>query len=155
MKLTVLALGTRMPAWVEAGVEEYRKRLPPELKLDFRELPLANRNNTSTEKVIASETGAIRKALPGRDKMIVLDVTGRSLSTEQLAQRLSDWQMSGDNFSMVIGGPDGVESSLLQEADLCWSLSPLTMPHPLVRILLVEQLYRAWTINAGHPYHRS
>ena len=119
MKLTVLALGTRMPAWVEAGVEEYRKRLPPELKLDFRELPLANRNNTSTEKVIASETGAIRKALPGRDKMIVLAVTGRSLSTEQLAQRSSDWQMSGDNFSMVIGGPDGVESSLLQEADLC------------------------------------
>lgn len=151
----MLALGTRMPAWVNTGVEEYRKRLPPELKLEFRELPLANRNNTSTEKVVASETEAIRKARPERDKLVVLDVTGRSLSTEKLAERLSDWQMSGDNFTLVIGGPDGVDASLLQEADFCWSLSSLTMPHPLVRILLVEQLYRAWTINAGHPYHRS
>jgi 23S rRNA (pseudouridine1915-N3)-methyltransferase len=85
----------------------------------------------------------------------VLDVQGRSLSTEQLAARLADWQMSGNNYSLVIGGPDGVDRSLLQQAELCWSLSPLTLPHPLVRVVLVEQLYRAWTINAGHPYHRS
>jgi 23S rRNA (pseudouridine1915-N3)-methyltransferase len=77
------------------------------------------------------------------------------LSTEALAKQLVDWQMSGNNVSLVIGGPDGVEESLLREAELCWSLSPLTLPHPLVRVVLVEQLYRAWTINAGHPYHRS
>ena len=96
-----------------------------------------------------------RDALPARDKLVVLDVTGRSFSTEALAGRLADWQMSGDNVSLVIGGPDGVEPALLQEAELCWSLSPLTLPHPLVRVVLVEQIYRAWTINAGHPYHRS
>jgi 23S rRNA (pseudouridine1915-N3)-methyltransferase len=87
--------------------------------------------------------------------LIVLDVTGRSFSTEQLAVELLEWQMSGCNYSLVIGGPDGVDNHLLQQADQLWSLSPLTLPHPLVRILLVEQLYRAWSINAGHPYHRS
>ena len=85
----------------------------------------------------------------------MLDVEGRSFTTEQLADRLQAWQMSGDNYSLVIGGPDGVDPSLLDDAQLRWSLSPLTLPHPLVRVLLVEQLYRAWTINAGHPYHRS
>ncbi len=153
--MTVLALGTRMPKWVETGVDEYRKRLPPELKLVIRELPLANRGNTSTAAVVTRETDAIRSAVPDRDRLVVLDVTGRGLSTEQLAERLADWQMSGDNYSLVIGGPDGVDKSLLQQADLCWSLSPLTLPHPLVRVVLVEQLYRAWSINAGHPYHRS
>lgn len=151
----MLAMGTRMPAWVDAGVGEYRKRLPPELKLDVRELPLANRGNQSHDKVVAREGATIRGALPARDWLVVLDVRGRSFSTEALAKRLEDWQMSGNNVSLVIGGPDGVEESLLREADLCWSLSPLTLPHPLVRVVLVEQLYRAWTINAGHPYHRN
>ncbi|MEP5765051.1 MAG: 23S rRNA (pseudouridine(1915)-N(3))-methyltransferase RlmH [Halieaceae bacterium] len=156
MKLTLLALGTRMPGWVEQGIAEYHKRFPPELKLELRELPLAPRGKDSNPtQAIARETAKVREAMPARDRLVVLDVTGRSFSTEQLAQRLSSWQMSGQNYSLVIGGPDGVESSLIQEAELCWSLSPLTLPHPLVRVLLVEQLYRAWTINAGHPYHRS
>jgi 23S rRNA (pseudouridine1915-N3)-methyltransferase len=155
VKLTVLAMGTRMPGWVEAGVGEYRKRLPPELKLDFRELSLANRKSQSRAQAVAREDAVIRAALPPRDKLVVLDVRGRSFSTEALAGHLEAWQMSGNNVSLVIGGPDGLEESLLQEADLCWSLSPLTLPHPLVRVVLVEQIYRAWTINAGHPYHRS
>lgn len=156
MKLTVLALGTRMPGWVEDGVREYHKRLPPELKLEIRELPLASRGRDATPaRVVAREAKSVREALPARDRLVVLDVAGRSLSTEQLARRLADWQMSGDNYSLVIGGPDGVDQGLLDDADLRWSLSPLTLPHPLVRVLLVEQLYRAWTINAGHPYHRS
>jgi 23S rRNA (pseudouridine1915-N3)-methyltransferase len=155
VKLTVLAMGTRMPAWVEAGVGEYCKRLPPELKIDIRELPLANRGNQSQARAVALESATIRGALKPRDRLVVLDVEGRSFSTEALAKRLEDWQMSGNNVSLVIGGPDGVEESLLREAELCWSLSPLTLPHPLVRVVLVEQLYRAWTINAGHPYHRN
>ena len=145
-----------MPGWVEDGVREYTKRLPPELKLEIRELPLASRGRDATPaQAVAREAKRLRDAMPPRDRLVVLDVAGRSLTTEQLAIRLADWQMSGDNYSLVIGGPDGVDRALLDEADLCWSLSPLTLPHPLVRVLLVEQLYRAWTINAGHPYHRS
>ena len=155
MKLTVLAMGTRMPAWVDAGVEEYRKRLPPELKLYIRELSLAHRGNQAPAQAVAREGKLIRGALPPRDQLVVLDVKGRSFSTEALAKQLEAWQMSGNNVSLVIGGPDGVEKSLLRDANLCWSLSPLTLPHPLVRVVLVEQLYRAWSINAGHPYHRS
>ena len=155
MKLTVLAVGTRMPAWVESGVTEYRKRLPREWNFELRELPTASRSHVGPALAVARECKLIRDALSQRGRLVVLDVTGRSFSTEQLAERLADWQMSGDDFSLVIGGPDGVEPGLLREAELSWSLSPLTLPHPLVRILLVEQLYRAWTINAGHPYHRS
>ena len=155
MKLTILALGTRMPDWVERGVAEYSKRLPPEIKLEWRELPLAARGKSGNSQAVVREAETIRKALPSQDRLVILDVLGRSFSTEKLANTLADWQMSGMNYSIVIGGPDGVEQALLQEADLLWSLSPLTLPHPLVRVVLAEQLYRAWSINAGHPYHRS
>jgi 23S rRNA (pseudouridine1915-N3)-methyltransferase len=144
-----------MPGWVEQGAGEYRKRLPPELKLELKELALAQRGRGSDAgRAMAKESEAMRKAIPRGDRVIALDVTGRSFSTEDLAGRLQDWQMSGSNYSLLIGGPDGIDSALLQEAELRWSLSPLTLPHPLVRVLLVEQLYRAWTINTGHPYHR-
>jgi 23S rRNA (pseudouridine1915-N3)-methyltransferase len=155
MKLTILALGTRMPDWVERGVLEYSKRLPPEIGLDWRELPLATRGKSGNSQALVREAETIRKALPPQDRLVILDVLGRSFSTEKLATKLADWQMSAMNYSIVIGGPDGVEQSLLREADLLWSLSPLTLPHPLVRVVLAEQLYRAWSINAGHPYHRS
>lgn len=155
VRLTLIAVGTRMPGWVEQGAGEYRKRLPPELKLELKELPLAQRGRGSDAgRAMAKEGEAMRKAIPRGDRVIALDVTGRSFSTEDLAGRLQDWQMSGSNYSLLIGGPDGIDSALLQEAELRWSLSPLTLPHPLVRVLLVEQLYRAWTINTGHPYHR-
>lgn len=144
-----------MPDWVERGVAEYSKRLPPELRLKFRELPLAVRGKSGNAQAVALESAAIRKALPAQDRVVVLDVGGRSMNTEQLAAELAAWQMSGCNYSLVIGGPDGVEPALLQQADVTWSLSALTLPHPLVRVVLVEQLYRAWTINAGHPYHRT
>ena len=153
--MTVLAVGKRMPAWVQSGVNEYKKRFPPELKVELREVPMAPRGKNSPAQAVARESNAIRKAVPVRDRLVVLDVEGHCFSTEKLAERLSQWQMSGDDYSLVIGGPDGVEPALRQEAELCWSLSPLTLPHPLVRVVLVEQLYRAWTINAGHPYHRS
>ncbi len=152
----MLSPGSRMPRWVDEAVGEYSKRLPPELKLDIRDLPLGGRGrDRNPAKAMAEEARRIRDAMPARDRLVALDVSGRSFSTEQLAGRLADWQMSGDNYSIAIGGPDGLDASLLEAAELRWSLSPLTLPHPLVRVLLVEQLYRAWTINAGHPYHRS
>jgi 23S rRNA (pseudouridine1915-N3)-methyltransferase len=155
MRLSIVTVGTRMPAWVTEGVEAYDKRIPRELNLEWKELPLAPRGkNTNAEQLKQKEGQQILKAIPPGDRVIALDVRGQSLSTEKLATTLADWQMSGDNYSLLIGGPDGLSAACLQRAERCWSLSALTLPHPLVRILLAEQLYRAWTITANHPYHR-
>jgi 23S rRNA (pseudouridine1915-N3)-methyltransferase len=152
----LIAVGTRMPAWVEQGMDEYSKRLPREIRLDIREIPLAGRGkDLPPARAKAVEAEAILRAIPDRDRVIALDVGGRQWSTEQLAGQLANWQMSAQNYSLVIGGPEGIASDLLARADLRWSLSPLTLPHPLVRIVLLEQLYRAWTINNNHPYHRA
>ena len=144
-----------MPAWVNQGVEEYGKRMPREWKLEWREIPLARRGkDANAQQLCAREGEQILKAVPAGDRVIALDVRGTRLSTEQLAEQLKDWQMSGDSYSLLIGGPDGLSPACLERADKRWSLSDLTLPHPLVRILLAEQLYRAWTITVNHPYHR-
>lgn len=156
MRISVVAVGTRMPAWVGQGVAEYGKRLPRELQLLWREIPLAKRGRDGAAlSVCAAEGEQILKAIPPGERVIALDVLGKRISTEQLAQQLAAWQMSGDNYSILIGGPDGLSPACLARADLCWSLSDLTLPHPLVRIVLAEQLYRAWTITVNHPYHRA
>jgi 23S rRNA (pseudouridine1915-N3)-methyltransferase len=156
MRISVVAVGTRMPVWVGQGITEYTKRLPRELKPVWREIPLAKRaKDVATESVSAAEGECILKAIPSGERVIALDVKGQRLSTQTLAQQLAAWQMSGDNYSILIGGPDGLSDGCLARADLCWSLSDLTLPHPLVRVLLVEQLYRAWTITVNHPYHRA
>jgi len=155
MRFTVLAVGGKMPAWVNQGVAQYQKRLPRELQLEWRDIPLARRGKDSkAEQLCAREGEQLIKSIPRGDRVIALDVGGKSLATPQLAQRLRDWQMSGDNISLLIGGPDGLSPQCLQRADERWSLSDLTLPHPLVRVLLSEQLYRAWTITVNHPYHR-
>jgi len=155
VRLTVVAVGTRMPGWVVQAVSEYSKRFPPEIKFEIRELPLAPRGkDANAARAMASEAAAIGRLVPARDRIIALDVVGKSWSTVQLADKLAQWQMSADNYTFLIGGPDGLDHDLLRRADLRWSLSALTLPHPLVRVVLVEQLYRAWTINANHPYHR-
>lgn len=155
MRVSVVAVGTRMPAWVEQGVADYSVRMPRELKIEWREIPLARRGkDRNTGQLRAREGAQMLKAIPAADRVIALDVNGKTLSTEQLARQLEAWQMSGDNYSLLIGGPDGLDEACLQRADQCWSLSALTLPHPLVRILLAEQLYRAWTITVNHPYHR-
>ena len=144
-----------MPAWVNQGVAEYSKRMPREWKLEWREIPLARRGkDANAQQLCAREGEQILKAVPAGDRVIALDVRGKRLSTEQLAAQLKDWQMSGDSYSLLIGGPDGLSPACLERADKRWSLSDLTLPHPLVRILLAEQLYRAWTITVNHPYHR-
>ena len=156
MKLKLLAVGTRMPGWVESGCGEYSKRMPPELRIDTLEIALGARGkNQPASKAIEKESQGLLKAIGDQDLVVALDVIGRSLSTEQLASKLTDWQMNGRDVCLVIGGPDGLSDECLARADMRWSLSDLTLPHPLVRIVLMEQLYRAWTINANHPYHRS
>ena len=155
MRLSIITVGGKMPAWVEQGVEEYSRRLPRELKLNWCEIPLARRGrDTSPQQLREREGEQILKAIPQGDEVIALDVEGRSWSTPQLAEQLRDWQMSGDNFSLLIGGPDGLSEACLSRARRRWSLSDLTLPHPLVRVILAEQLYRAWTITVNHPYHR-
>lgn len=155
MKLRILAIGTKMPAWVASGYHEYQKRMPPELRLEMVELAMASRaKNSAIERAIAAESAALDKAA-GSDFRVALDVKGKPWSTEQLAEQLLHWQSLGRNVSLLIGGPDGMSDPLIKGADQRWSLSPLTLPHPIVRIVLAEQLYRAWTVNNNHPYHRS
>jgi len=155
MRITVIAVGTRMPRWVQAGVDEYTRRLPRELQVDWREIPLARRGRGGPAgQAVAREGEHMLRALPAGDRVIALDIGGRRLSTDALAAELEHWRMSGDNHSVLIGGPDGLAGDCLARADVRWSLSDLTLPHPLVRVLLAEQLYRAWTITANHPYHR-
>ena len=144
-----------MPPWVSQGVDEYSKRMPRELKVEWKELPLAPRGKTSNPSQLKIKEGEqILRSIPAGDRVIALDVRGKSLSTGELAEQLSSWQMSGENYSLLIGGPDGLSDACLERAERRWSLSDLTLPHPLVRVLLAEQLYRAWTITVNHPYHR-
>jgi 23S rRNA (pseudouridine1915-N3)-methyltransferase len=155
MRISIITIGTRMPPWVTQGVEEYGKRMPRELQVEWKALPLATRGKNANPVQLKEKEGEqILRTIPAGDRVIALDVRGKSLSTRQLAAQLADWQMSGDNVSLLIGGPDGLSQACLQRAERRWSLSALTLPHPLVRILLAEQLYRAWTITVNHPYHR-
>ncbi len=156
MRITVVAVGTRMPAWVSQGVAEYSKRLPRELKPVWREIPLARQGKeVASAQLCIAQGEHILKTIPVGERVIALDVAGKRIATQQWAQQLKSWQMTGDNYSFLIGGPDGLSQACLARADLCWSLSDLTLPHPLVRVLLAEQLYRAWTITINHPYHRA
>ncbi|GMG86451.1 23S rRNA (pseudouridine(1915)-N(3))-methyltransferase RlmH [Biformimicrobium ophioploci] len=160
MKIRILAVGGKMPAWVDAGYAEYAKRLPRELSLEVVELPLGHRGQKNspgqTAKAIEKEGEAMLAALAkgGRDHVVALDVKGKPWSTEQLAEQLANWQQLGTNVSLLVGGPDGLAPDCLAKASQRWSLSNLTLPHPLVRVLLAEQIYRAHTVLAGHPYHK-
>lgn len=155
MKVQLIAVGTRMPSWVQSGYDEYAKRLPKELAPQLLEISLGNRaKNGSVAEAMRQEGEAILQAVPAASTMVALDVQGKPWSTEQLAGQLAQWRMDGRNLSFVIGGPDGFSSQCLARADARWSLSNLTLPHPVVRIVLIEQLYRAWTILQNHPYHK-
>ncbi len=155
MKLRLLAVGHKMPAWVEQGYAEYAKRLPADCALELVEIAPGHRaKNTSKEKAMQQEADALRKAIRPQDFVVALDVKGQPWSTEQLAQQLNGWRMQGGDVALLIGGPDGMTPELLSLARQRWSLSALTLPHPLVRVLLAEQLYRAWSILQGHPYHK-
>ncbi|MEO8400753.1 MAG: 23S rRNA (pseudouridine(1915)-N(3))-methyltransferase RlmH [Gammaproteobacteria bacterium] len=155
MLIRLLAIGTKMPAWVTAGFSEYAKRFSAGCMVELCEIPAEKRTkNADIPRIIEREGEKLLAAIKPGNYVIALDVKGHSFSTEQLAQQLKNWQAEGRNIDMLIGGPDGLANACLQRADVKWSLSCLTLPHPLVRIILVEQLYRAVSILQNHPYHR-
>ncbi len=155
MQIRLIAVGTRMPAWVQQGFEEYAKRLPRECGLQLVEIPLGKRGkNADVQRAIEEEGQRMLAALPRDCRVIALEVNGKDWSTEQLAGELESWLGAGQDVALLVGGPDGLAESCRQRAVQTWSLSSLTLPHPLVRVVLAEQLYRAWTLYKGHPYHR-
>ncbi|NMG75886.1 23S rRNA (pseudouridine(1915)-N(3))-methyltransferase RlmH [Aromatoleum diolicum] len=155
MKLLVLAVGTRMPAWVEAGFDEFARRMPRELPLQLIEVKAEPRTTGKTvEAMMAAEATRIEAALPLRCRRVILDERGADLTTLELARRLEAWQADGADVALIVGGPDGLASPLKASAHERVRLSSLTLPHALVRPLLAEALYRAWTVQKNHPYHR-
>jgi len=155
MKIRLLAVGTKMPAWVTTGFNEYNKRMPREMSVEIVELPIGPRGKgADLKRAIKKEGDAMLAAIPNGDWVVALEVTGKTWSTEQLATQMEGWQLQGRNLSLLIGGPDGLDPRCTALADQKWSLSALTLPHPMVRILLSEQLYRAWSLIQGHPYHK-
>lgn len=145
-----------MPAWVAEGFAEYRKRLSRELPLELIEVPLGNRGKSRDPvRAMADEGAAVLAAISADTHVVVLDGGGKTWSSELLAEQLGDWRMQGRDLAILIGGPDGHSDEVLKRANQRWSLGPLTLPHMLVRLIVVEQLYRATTILAGHPYHRA
>ncbi len=155
MLIRILAIGNKMPSWVNEGYLEYAKRFPSSCQLELVEIPAEKRLNQGDIPKLTEREGQklLAQIKPG-NHVIALDVKGQSWSTEKLSEHLKEWHMHGRNIDLLIGGPDGLASACLQKAETKWSLSPLTLPHPLVRIVLAEQLYRALTILQNHPYHR-
>ncbi|AKC71789.1 23S rRNA (pseudouridine(1915)-N(3))-methyltransferase RlmH [Pandoraea oxalativorans] len=155
MRLFILGVGHKMPGWIETAFAEYAKRMPPELRIELKEIKPEQRSNSRTaETVMAAEAQRIDAALPRGCRLVCLDERGQDLTTMRLAQSLTVWQQDGRDVAFVIGGADGLDPTLKSRADTLIRLSSLTLPHGMVRVLLAEQLYRAWSINANHPYHR-
>lgn len=155
MLIRVIAVGTRMPAWVCQGVDEYAGRLPAEFRVEWREVRAEPRSGRDSADVwMSREAQRIRAALPDGARIVVLDERGADLDTRALAARLQRWQRDARPVALLVGGPDGLDPALKAQADDSIRLSSLTLPHPLVRVILAEQLYRAWSVLANHPYHR-
>ncbi|MEN9916184.1 MAG: ribosomal large subunit methyltransferase [Pseudomonadota bacterium] len=155
MLIHLIAVGTKCTQWAEMGFQDYQKRLPIECKLNLITIPLSKRSkNSEIPKHIAEEEKKILAAIPKRSRIIALDVRGQMWNTQQLAHALQEWQLERQAISLLIGGPDGLGDSCIKKAERIWSLSPLTLPHALVRIIVAEQLYRAWSLLNNHPYHR-
>lgn len=155
MKIRVIALGSKMPSWVETGVKEYQKRLKGDINFELVECPIAKRTKTGNIATwLSQESNIIRQQLAQADYLVVLDSHGKLHSTETFAERLAHWQHLGQTIAIVIGGPDGIDHTIKTLAKESISLSKMTFPHPMVRIILVEQLYRAMSVLKGHPYHK-
>ena len=154
MKLVVVAVGQRMPGWAQAAWEEYARRFPPELRLELKTVKTEARGSKALAGLLAAERDRIAAAIAPGSRIVALDERGSAVSTVALARRLTQWQLGGDDVALVIGGPDGLHAGFKAQAHERIRLSDLTLPHALARVLLVEQLYRAWSINAKHPYHR-
>jgi 23S rRNA (pseudouridine1915-N3)-methyltransferase len=156
MQLTVAAIGQRMPTWVQTSWKEYARRFGRGLTLELKELPLARRpKNPDLDALRQAEGQALLAAAPAGHRVIALDERGVQWSTAELAQQLENWMRGERGVCFLVGGPDGLPGCCRDQADDVWALGRLTLPHPLVRVILAEQLYRAWTITQNHPYHRS
>lgn len=154
MRLLIVAVGQRVPDWAQTAWDDYAKRFPFELKVELKAVKTEPRASKSLDTLYAAERARIEAAIPKGFRIVALDERGTTLSTMALAGKLKDWQLSGDDVALVIGGPDGLDPAFRQAAHERIRLSDLTLPHAMVRVLLIEQLYRAWSINANHPYHR-
>ena len=155
MDIFLLAVGTKMPDWVNKGYNEYAKRLNADCRLKLIEIAPGKRGkNADLAKIKTREGEKLLAAIPKGCLVVALEVQGKAWSTETLSQQLDSWLHGGQDVALLVGGPEGLSDACLARAELKWSLSPLTLPHPLVRVLLSEQLYRAYSILKNHPYHR-
>jgi len=156
MQLVILAVGQKMPQWVEKGFGEYVKRMPPECKIILKEIRAVDRaGGKPAETVMQQEGDRIKAAIPKSARLIVLDEHGKDVTTMALSHKLLQWQQEGHDVAFIIGGADGLDPELKSQADEMLRISSLTLPHGMVRVVLAEQLYRAWTITQNHPYHRT
>ena len=154
MRLLVVAVGQRVPDWAQTAWDDYAKRFPPEMRLELKAVKIEPRASKALPALLAAERERIETAIPRGARIVALDERGTSLTTMALAAKLKAWQLENDVVALAIGGPDGLDPAFRQAAHERVRLSDLTLPHAMVRVLLAEQLYRAWSINAGHPYHR-
>jgi 23S rRNA (pseudouridine1915-N3)-methyltransferase len=156
MKIHLLAIGNRMPDWVTAGYSEYSRRMPPECSLQLHEVSAAKRGKSAVIKRIIEEEGqALLNRIPANSLVVALDVGGQAWSTERLSRNLDQWLHSGQDVALLVGGPEGLSDECKRRAQQHWSLSALTLTHPLVRVVVAEALYRAWSLLKNHPYHRA
>ena len=154
MRLTIVAVGQKVPDWAQTAYDDYAKRFPPELKVELKAVKIEPRTSKTLDNLLAAERGRIEGAIARGCHVVALDERGTAVTTMALAERLKGWQLSGDDVAIVIGGPDGLDAGFKHSAHERLRLSDLTLPHAMVRVLLIEQLYRAWSITINHPYHR-
>lgn len=154
MRLLVAAVGLRQPRWADDAWDEFAKRLPAECRIELKAVKAEPRAGKNTAQCVQAEASRLESALPKGVRRVVLDERGTRWTTAQLAERMSIWMADGRDVAFLIGGPDGLDPALKASADETWRLSDLTLPHALARVLMVEALYRAWSLRSGHPYHR-
>ncbi len=154
MRLTIVAVGQKVPDWAQTAYDDYAKRFPPELKVELKAVKTEPRASKTLENLLAAERQRIEGVIPKGTRIVALDERGTAVTTVALSARLTGWQLGGDDVAIVIGGPDGLDPGFKQAAHERLRLSDLTLPHAMVRVLLIEQLYRAWSITVNHPYHR-
>lgn len=155
MKIQLVAVGTKMPKWVETGFAEYQRRFPKDCAFELIEVAAGKRGkNADIPRILQQEGEKMLSHVPSSNRIVTLEVTGKPWDTHQLAKQLGNWQMDGRDVSLLVGGPEGLAPECIQRSEQKWSLSPLTLPHPMVRVIVAESLYRAWSLNNNHPYHR-
>lgn len=155
MRVRLISVGTRLAHWVQDAVAEYQVRLPKEWRFELIEIPVAKRGGTSdVNRLKQAEGERMLRSIPAGARVVAFDERGEALDTVQWASAIRDWQRTGQDVALLIGGPDGLPASCVARAQTKWSLSKLTLPHALARVMVLEQLYRAWSVVQGHPYHR-